>query len=286
MLCLNLLTTVKIALKYSVNIQIVNFLHDNRNNDSNNNEADTNNTKTNSSNIYTSKEQEIKDLLAFINDRFNETAGFCKTRWDRDIVNMFSMVTGANIGLDALFPEDVILQTLYTERKQLAESILHEMKSKFDNNDVHFESYFYDSIRFGLPEEREAHKDGSRLNYTGLDRSELKSKLNANYTLTKILEIVKSRIFNSTVNGSQLKREKLINWLRANRPEGYGCWFYSSSSRSSSASSSSDNNALLTESWIYDECFDEDYIIRDSALIFMLCKMRILKIKKSALLKL
>lgn len=197
--------------------------------------------------------------------QYAEAEKECIFRWEREIANMHDLVTGAAIGSDALAAEDEVLRELVAARRQIAEAALHRVKGRIGNSDMHFESYFYASVHFGLPEQVEAMKDPHRLNYAEMVTvrpHEIQQEVHATYTPASIREILRKRVFESTAERTQAIREKLVDWLRAHMPVGY---------------SSEEEGMTDQESWLFKRCYNENMKIQDEALNFLLIGMHVLR---------
>eukprot|EP00747_Dinoflagellata_sp_TGD_P106181 gnl/TRDRNA2_/TRDRNA2_169785_c0_seq2.p1 gnl/TRDRNA2_/TRDRNA2_169785_c0~~gnl/TRDRNA2_/TRDRNA2_169785_c0_seq2.p1 ORF type:complete len:720 (+),score=96.06 gnl/TRDRNA2_/TRDRNA2_169785_c0_seq2:96-2255(+) len=190
----------------------------------------------------------------------------CIYRWEREIQMCHDLVCEDSVGLDARPLEDIILDRLHAHRRRLAEAALHRAKGTAGNNDMHFDSYFYGSIHFGVIEQRDALLDPNRLNYavmggTGLNPAQIQAELWQDYTPRKIREVVRREVAEARGENAETVRAKLHDWLRAAMPEGF---------RPRSGS-----KAERQEAWLFEQCHDDDYAIRDTALNFMLCRMRV-----------
>ena len=189
----------------------------------------------------------------------------CVYRWEREIATMHDLVTGGCAGDDSRDAEDLLLRSLCDLRRRLAEAELHRAKGRHANSDMHFESFFYGSIHFGLPEQRDALRDPNRLNYHQLRMlrpGDVREALLAAYTPAAIRSHVRAEILEASSEGSQMVREKLVDWLRAHVPRGF---------------QGGDAGAAPHEAWLYEACHDADYALRDVALNFMLCGMGVLR---------
>jgi len=212
------------------------------------------------------------ELLETVCKHFGEAANDCVYRWDREIANMHDLVTGESTGADSRSAEDDVLRVLCTARRQMAESALHRAKGAASNSDMHFESYFYASIHFGLPEQVEATRDPNRLNYGSLGMlrpADVQRELLEAYSPAKIMEFVRSGILESKVSGAQAMREKLLDWFRANVPDGFRPGV---------------SSAERQEAWLYEKCHDDGFRLRDEALRFLLCRMHVLNADRIACL--
>lgn len=205
------------------------------------------------------------DLLEAVCLHYADAEGHCVYRWEREISNMHDLVTGAASGSDALAAEDLVLKVLCTARRQIAEAALYRAKGATTNSDMHFESYFYGSIHFGLPEQVEAARDPNRLNYNSLNilrPADIQKSLMEEYTPAVVRKVVREKMLESSAPGSQAMREKLVDWLRANVPYGF---------------QKLGANSSQQEAWVYEVCHDESFRLRDAALNFLLCRMHVLQ---------
>ncbi|CAE8593721.1 unnamed protein product [Polarella glacialis] len=203
-------------------------------------------------------------LAAVVLQHYADCADDCIYRWEREIHNMHDLVTGDSTGTDAQHIEDVVLRLLHSRRRQLAEGLLHRTKGRLTNMDMHFESFFYASIHFGLTEQDDARRDPNRLNYLQLNLlqpGDLQQELMAAYTPALIRQVLRQEIFDSKQEGSQLLREKLMDWLRAHVPLGF-------------RAGNPDEQRL--EAWLFSYCHDDAFRVRDEALNYMLCNMHLL----------
>jgi len=204
------------------------------------------------------------ELMEAVCTTYGESAAHCVFRWDRDVANMHDLVTGDRVGEDAMDAEGMVLRSLHEFRKQLAEHELHRAKAAAKNVDVHFESYFYSSLHFGLEEQEAALRDPNRLNYREMNLMSpecVQRSLMRAYSPGSIRAWLRKEILESTAEGAQARREKLLDWLRAHIPLGY-----------QDQAAPSDRMG----SWVFDQCHDEGYRMTDAALNFLLCRMRIL----------
>merc|ERR1711871_1076269 len=124
------------------------------------------------------------------------------------------LVCGEALGLDARPLEDIILDRLHRHRRRLAEAALHRAKGTAGNSDMHFDSYFYGSVHFGVIEQVDALLDPNRLNYaamggTGLDPARIQAELWQEYTPGKIREIVRHEIAEARGENAETVRAKL-----------------------------------------------------------------------------
>lgn len=216
---------------------------------------------------------EVKpELVEVLCRHFGEAADDCVYRWDREIVNMHDLATGQATGADARTAEDEVLRVLCAARRQLAETVLHRAKGAAGNSDMHFESYFYGSIHFGLPEQLEAARDPNRLNYGSLNMlrpATVQKELLEAYSPAAIRRLVRTGLWESKAPGMQAVREKCLDWMRANVPAGFRPEL---------------QGRERQEVWLYEQCHDEGFQLRDEALNFMLCRMHILRAENIACL--
>lgn len=218
-------------------------------------------------------EEGKQGFLETVFTHYAEAADSCIYRWDREISNMHDLVTGESTGSDALQAEDAVLQALCDARRQLAEAALHRAKGAVANSDMHFENYFYGSIHFGLPEQLVAAKDPNRLNYGSLNMlqpADVQRELTEGYTPAAIRGFVRARVLESTAEGSQAVREKLHDWMRGSVPPGF--------------QPEQEDQAVRQEAWLFEQCHDADFRMRDWALNFMLCGMHVLRADRLACL--
>jgi len=200
--------------------------------------------------------------LEIVCQQFEECASECLYRWEREIFNMFDLVSGDITGVDSMTAEDLVLRKLCEARRRMSETCLHRLKGTIENSDMHFETYFYGSISFGLPEEIDARKDVNRLNYAVLnffDPKVVREELYAQYSPQFIRNEIRRGIFDSNEKGTQQIREKIMDFLRQAIPASF-----------------KPNESDRLENWIYQECFDEQYRITDDGLNYLLCVMHIL----------
>lgn len=192
----------------------------------------------------------------------------CLYRWEREVQMCYDLVCGERTSVEAQHFEDIILRRLHSRRRRIAEAVLHRAKGSARNGDMHFDSYFYANINFGVLEQRDALLDPNRLNYermgTGLDFSEIQAELMREYTPAKIRAIVREEIVDSRAEGSEAIRAKFLDWLRASVPDGF---------RSANLEAEA---AARQEAWLFERCHDEAYALTDAALNFMLCRMGVL----------
>ncbi|CAE7497881.1 unnamed protein product [Symbiodinium sp. CCMP2592] len=211
-------------------------------------------------------ETDQPQVLEAVLRQYAECVDDCIYRWEREIHNMHDMVTGEATCDDALDAEDAILRMLYNERRQMAEGVLHSTKGALQSAaDMHFESHFYASVHFGLAEQLTARQDPHRLTYltmdSGLRADQLKARLLATYTPTRIREVLRREVLESKAKGSQALREKLLDWLKVQVPPGFRTEFSEESRR---------------EAWLHSYCHDEEGRMTEEALNYMLCRMHIL----------
>eukprot|EP00966_Prymnesium_polylepis_P116824 2699640-Prymnesium_polylepis.1 len=136
---------------------------------------------------------------------------------------MLDLVSGRAASPDALHIEDAVLQMLIAARRRTAEAALHAAKAHSD--DLHFESHFYASVSFGIPEQMVAQRDPNRLTYaqhglTSFDPAAVEARLQAGYTPAAVRATVRTQLFESQDAGAQQLREKLVDWLAAHVPDG------------------------------------------------------------------
>eukprot|EP00811_Abedinium_folium_P005415 NODE_1498_length_2457_cov_8.255794.p1 GENE.NODE_1498_length_2457_cov_8.255794~~NODE_1498_length_2457_cov_8.255794.p1 ORF type:complete len:710 (+),score=202.10 NODE_1498_length_2457_cov_8.255794:320-2131(+) len=203
-------------------------------------------------------------FLLTVCQHYADAADECIYRWERDIANMHDLVTGEFTGDDSLPAEDAVLRVLCTARRRMAEAALHRAKGAAHNSDMHFESYFYASIHFGLPEQAEALRDPNRLNYRDLNMlspEDIQAELLGAYTPAAIRAIIRQSILESSAPGTQALREKIVDWLRAQCPMGFR----------------PDAADARQEAWVFEQCHEGEVMrLRDAALNFLLLRMRVL----------
>ena len=209
-------------------------------------------------------------LLSVVCMHWAEAQEHCAYRWEREMEMMLDLSAGrARSSGAAAHIEDVLLRVLLDERRQWAEKALHAAKGSTRIDDMHFESFFYSEIEFGLPEQAHARRDPNRLTYAqhGLadfDASRATASLRDRYTPRAICEIVRRVLESSTDPAAGEIREKLVDWLGAHIPAGM-------LPRSPMAERRS--------TWLHTYCHDELYRMTEPALLFALCGMRILRLE-------
>merc|ERR1712139_525156 len=112
--------------------------------------------------------------------------------------------------------------------------------------------------------------DPNRLNYASLNMlrpADVQNGLSNAYTPSLIRRIVRTRVLESKAKGSQVMRGKLVDWLRAHIPAGF-C--------------PKDAPETRQQAWLYEQCHNEDFHLRDVALNFVLCGMHILRADRIA----
>merc|ERR1712196_472368 len=88
-----------------------------------------------------------------------------------------------------------LLEELVKYRDELAQEAFEKAKTEARQSDVHFASFFYSSIHFGLPSRnRLALKDGSRMNYGALQLvniANIQTELWQKYTVPALVQKVR-----------------------------------------------------------------------------------------------
>ena len=217
---------------------------------------------------------------------------------------MRDLATGQARSADGEAAEDAILRLLLERRRRLAESELHAANRRAaaslarpprvasphadppcelpradsalaprtsHSDDMHFESHFYSSVAFGLPEQTVALRDPNRLAYSehGLTAAfraaDVEARLHARYGPAEVRAEVRARLSEPTA-AAQLRREELVNWLAAHVPEGF---------------MPSLDTAARRDEWLHGYCHDvETYALTDAALSFALCGMHVLQLRE------
>jgi len=197
---------------------------------------------------------------------YEEAEPHCIHRWEREVQMCHDLVCDDKTGIDAEHLEDIILRRLHVRRRRLAEEELHRAKGVAGISDMHFESHFYSNIHFGVLEQRDALLDPSRLNYesigTRLNFGEIRQRLKDRYGVREIRSMLRQDICECKDSGSEAIRSKLVDWLKASVPDGFKPW---------------SDRVQRQEDWLFEQCFDENYVMTDTALNFLLCRMRILQ---------
>lgn len=210
-------------------------------------------------------EKHSNELLELVCVHYAEASSECVYRWDREIANMHDMVTGDFVGNDSKTPEEEVLRILCARRRQIAENVLHKTKGRIRNDELHFETFFYGAIHFGLPEQIDAARDPNRLNYRALNlvrMEDVQAELISAYTPSKIRQIIRNDILESKLPRSQDVRDKITAWMKEHIPAGFP----------TSASA-----AERQEEWLFNWCHDDNFRMTDQAINFMLCGMHIFR---------
>ena len=206
-------------------------------------------------------------LLPIVCMHWAEAQEHCAYRWEREMEMMLDLTAGrTRCSGAAAHIEDLLLRLLLDERRQWAEQALHAAKGSTRTDDMHFESYFYSEVSFGLPEQVHARRDPNRLTYAqhGLadfDASQVTTSLRDRYTPAAVCEIVRRKVLDSTEPAAAELREKLVDWLGAHIPAGMLPGSPMAERRST---------------WLHTYCHDEQYRMTEPALLFALCGMNIL----------
>jgi hypothetical protein len=209
-------------------------------------------------------------LLPVVCMHWAEAEAHCAYRWEREMEMMLDLAAGrARCSGPAAHVEDLLLRLLLDERRQLAEQALHAAKGSTRTDDMHFESYFYSEVSFGLPEQAHARRDPNRLTYaqhglTDFDASQVTASLRDRYTPSAICEIVRRKVLSSTEPAAGELREKLVDWLGAHIPAGM---------------LPGRPMAERRATWLHTYCHDDSYRMTEPALIFALCGMHILQVE-------
>jgi len=209
-------------------------------------------------------------LLPVVCMHWAEAQEHCAYRWEREMEMMLDLTSGrARSSGAAAHLEDQLLRVLLDERRQLAEQALHTAKGNTQTDDMHFESYFYSEVDFGLPEQAHARRDPNRLTYaqhglTDFDPARVTASLHDRYTPRAICDIVRRKVLDSTEAAATEMREKLIDWLGAHIPAGM-------LPRSPMAERRS--------TWLHTYCHDAEYRMTEPALLLALCGMRVLRVE-------
>ncbi|KAL1502928.1 hypothetical protein AB1Y20_011000 [Prymnesium parvum] len=210
-----------------------------------------------------------RQLLALLVAQLAEAASHCTYRWERELAMMQDLITGSCSSISE-HVEDAILHALLQHRRRLAEAELHAAKRHSD--DMHFESHFYASVPFGLPEQEAAERDPNRHTYTQHALSDFspaaaEARLLAKYTPRHLLGAVRAYLAaDDRPADAQLRREKLFDWLAAHVPPGV---------------LPHAPPAARREAWLYEMCHDQQtYELTDAALSYALCRMRVLELRE------
>lgn len=212
------------------------------------------------------------ELLPVVCMHWAEAQAHCAYRWEREMEMMLDLTRGRSrcVGAAAHI-EDQLLRLLLDERRQWAEKALHAAKGSTRTDDMHFESYFYSEVDFGLPEQAHARRDPNRLTYaqhglTDFDASRVTAALRDRYTPREICEVVRRKVLepSTAIPAAGELREKLVDWLGAHIPAGM------------LPDRPTDERRAT---WLHTYCHDEAYRMTEPALRFALCGMRILKVE-------
>jgi hypothetical protein len=199
-----------------------------------------------------------------------EASKHCMSRWEGEIFSMHDWICGQRTLVHSREAEDIVLKVLHDWRAQLAEGMLHALKASVSVADeIHFENYFYSTLRLGVQAQTRGDSDPSRMNYMQLqvfDVTSTRLSFERMYTPAGIRDVLRSTIFEAS-SGADI-REKMYDWMRANIPVGY-CAELAPDKRQ--------------EAWLNDECHDSDYRVTDAALSFMLCRMHVLQFDTSTI---
>ena len=187
----------------------------------------------------------------------------CLSRWESEIFSMHDWVCGQRVCMQSRHAEDVVLKILHDHRAQLAEGMLHSLKSTLSVADeVHFENYFYSALRLGVQVQTRGEADPSRMNYMQMQTFDIeaaRAAFDRMYTPSCIRSVLRTSIFEAS-SGAEI-REKVYDWLRRSIPVGF-CDDLDSEERQAK--------------WLHEMCHDSDYRVTDAALSFMLCRMHVL----------
>jgi len=208
----------------------------------------------------------IQVLAETVLESYSNVVKECIYRWEREIQMCHDLVCGGNTSIDAQRLEDIVLHRLHVRRRRLAECALFRAKGMEANNDMHFDSYFYANISFGVLEQRDALLDPNRLNYSPLgsnvDFAKVQHDLWQQYTPSEIRKLVRDEIVDSKGTDAEAIRSKLYDYLRAAMPEGFR---------------PGNDHSIRQEAFLFEKCHDDTYRMTDVALNFLLCRMRIFK---------
>jgi len=195
-------------------------------------------------------------MAEFVAASFAEAVQHCWTAWEESVHIAYHVVcpdAASPSNVMTLDVEDWLLGELLTMRRDLAYRALAEAKAIAGETDVHFKNFFFSSIHFGLPLlQHVAARDPSRLNYTMLNlvnMDDVRANLWSRYTPQVIVAHLRGLL-----DASAYWRGRVVDWLRAHCLPG-----------------------LHTEQWVYEWCHDENYCLRDEALVYMLAYMRVFR---------
>eukprot|EP00927_Polykrikos_kofoidii_P070860 TRINITY_DN67238_c0_g1_i1.p1 TRINITY_DN67238_c0_g1~~TRINITY_DN67238_c0_g1_i1.p1 ORF type:complete len:630 (-),score=95.24 TRINITY_DN67238_c0_g1_i1:32-1921(-) len=196
------------------------------------------------------------DMVEFVAATFAEAVQHCWTAWEESVHMAYHVVcpdASSPSNVMTLDVEDWLLGELHTLRRDLGYRALAKAKTAAGETDVHFKNFFFSTIHFGLPLlQRAAARDPSRLNYTALNlvnMDEIRAGIWRRYTPQALVAHVRGLLA-----AGAYWRGRVVDWLRVRCPRG-----------------------LDLEQWLYEWCHDEDYNLRDEALVFMLASMRVLQ---------
>eukprot|EP00928_Gymnodinium_smaydae_P052757 TRINITY_DN36927_c0_g1_i1.p1 TRINITY_DN36927_c0_g1~~TRINITY_DN36927_c0_g1_i1.p1 ORF type:complete len:725 (+),score=145.64 TRINITY_DN36927_c0_g1_i1:64-2175(+) len=189
----------------------------------------------------------------------------CIYRWEREIQMSHDLACGETTSLDSQHLEDILLRRLHARRRQIAEAALHRAKGTEANGDMHFDSYFYANLHFGVLEQRDAMLDPNRLTYAALganlDFERINGELRREYSASTIRAILREEIAETTKEGAEVLRGKLFDWLRAAMPDGFR---------------PGGERQQRQEEFLFEKCCDDAYKLTDAALNFVLVRMHVL----------
>ena len=210
-------------------------------------------------------------MIALVCRHWSEAAEHCAYRWERELEMMLDLVSGrpADGGGVHAPAEDQLLRRLLEARRQMAEAELHLAKGATQTDDMHFESYFYSEVAFGLPEQQPARRDPNRLTYarhalTSFEPTRVAASLWSRYSPRAICAIVRRTVFESSSEGAAELREKIVDWLAAHVPPGL-----------LTTSPMADRRST----WLHTYCHDVEYVVTDAALLYALCGMHVLRVR-------
>jgi len=185
-----------------------------------------------------------------------DAAEHCVTAWEAAIHDSLrrtcpeiNLKKSKNSGQDL---EDYLLEELMHFRENIAEQTFEKAKAQAGETDVHFSSYFYDSIHFGLPGRyRPARKDPSRRNYAHLNLvsiDDIHRELWSQYGVKSIVAKVKELVSPGTYWYG-----KTVDFIKSIR---FPC--------------------IAEEQWLREWCSTEEYLFKYEAIVLMLAHMRII----------
>ena len=166
------------------------------------------------------------ELLGVVCVHWAEAGEHCAYRWERELEMMLDLASGRQSVLPAAMHLDSLVhRVLAIERRQMAEAALHVAKGSTRIADMHFESFFYAEVHFGLSEQLVARRDPNRLNYAhhaldtaAFEPATVTAALCRAYGPKRTCDAVRHRVLDDTTAAET--REKLLEWLGAHVPMG------------------------------------------------------------------